>query len=140
MIQLIRASVGKGGHNFHEDVVLVQSLLKSKGYDLGRVDGICGDRTIGAILNFQAKIMAHPDGLIEPGRTTWRKLESTNSVGHLPSAKIPLMNGTPTVANLSTWSGDSSKWSQDKKIQSMNPLLRPKVQAVLTEFLRGRRC
>jgi peptidoglycan L-alanyl-D-glutamate endopeptidase CwlK len=32
---------------------------------------------------------------------------------------------------LNQWSGDSSQWTQDKKIASMNPLLRPKVLAVL---------
>src|SRR6185436_3267910 len=29
------------------------------------------------------------------------------------------------------WSGDSSQWSQDKKLASMHPDLRPKVTAVL---------
>jgi len=31
----------------------------------------------------------------------------------------------------SDWSGDSSKWSQEKKVLSMHPNLRPKVQAVV---------
>jgi peptidoglycan L-alanyl-D-glutamate endopeptidase CwlK len=29
------------------------------------------------------------------------------------------------------WSGDSSRWSQEKKVQSMHPDLRPKVEAVI---------
>ena len=35
------------------------------------------------------------------------------------------------VPQTAQWSGDSSQWTQDKKILSMNPLLRPKVQAIL---------
>lgn len=113
----LRASVGVNGKNLREDVLTVQSLLKSKGYVPGPVDGACGTKTISAIRKFQATFMSAPDGLIEPGRTTWTRLCATG--------------GLPASPQLAQWSGDSAQWSQDKKLQSMNLALQPKVQAVL---------
>ncbi len=110
------ASVGVNGKNLSEDVMIVQRLLKLNGHRPGPIDGICGANTINAIRKFQATFMAAPDGLIEPGRTTWGKLSATG--------------GPPTAPHLSQWSGDCAQWSQEKKLQSMNPMLRPKVQAV----------
>jgi hypothetical protein len=109
----ILQSVGRGGRNLRSDVSLVQTLLKAKGYDPGVVDGICGQGTIGAIVRFQATFMPSPDGLIEPGYGTWRRLSS---------------------------SGGASQTSQaphEKKVRSMFPAMRPKVEAVL-EALRRR--
>ncbi|HEY8747138.1 MAG TPA: peptidoglycan-binding protein [Tepidisphaeraceae bacterium] len=115
----LTASVGEKGSNHHNDVLKVQSLLKAKKYTLGVVDGICGDKTIAAIRKFQATFLHHPDGIIEPGKTSWMKLSTPT--------------GIPNPA-LSAWSGDSSQWPESKKIQSLNPLLRPKVQAVLASL------
>ena len=114
----LQASVGQSGTNIRQDVSTVQGLLKSKGYDPGPVDGVCGARTIAAIRKYQATFMSLPDGLIEPGRTTWQKLSAATGDVH-PN---PLML---------QWSGDSAQWPQDKKLQSMHVSLRPKVQAVL---------
>jgi hypothetical protein len=114
---MISASVGSGGRNFHEDVVVVQQLLKTKGYDPGQIDGICGFRTIDAIRQFQLKFVIRPDALVEPGRRTWQQLASTQ--------------GTITPQLSREWNGDSAQWSREKKLQSLTPLLRPKVEAVL---------
>lgn len=113
----LRGSVGVKGKNLRDDVLLIQQLLKSKGVNPGKVDGICGSKTIAALRDFQKRFMSAPDGLVEPGRTTWKKL----------SAVID----KPASSKLLQWSGDSSLWSQQKKLQSLNPLLRPKVEAVL---------
>lgn len=122
---MINGSVGKGGRNAKDDVLLVQRLLKAKGSDPGVVDGVCGARTIAAIVRFQARFFAHPDGLVEPGRGTWKSLSS--SADHNGG-------GPPSMPQ---WSGDSAKWTQEKKLQSLTPLLRPKVQAIITA-LAGR--
>ena len=111
------ASVGANGKNLRDDVLTVQRLLKSKDCNPGAVDGSCGTNTINAIRKFQATFMSAPDGLIEPGRTTWAKLSATG--------------GPAVTPQLAQWSGDSAQWLQDKKLQSMNLSLRPKVQAVL---------
>jgi Putative peptidoglycan binding domain/D-alanyl-D-alanine carboxypeptidase len=114
---ILQATVGASGTNLRGDVSTVQSLLKSKGYDPGPVDGICGVRTLAAIRKFQATFLSQPDGLIEPGRTTWQRLSATA--------------GTHANPVMTQWSGDSSQWSQEKKVLSMHPDFRPKVLEVV---------
>lgn len=119
---MITFSVGANGKNFHPDVMTIQALLKAKGYDPGLVDGICGQKTIKAIKAFQSSFLKQPDGTIEPNRASWMKLSAIET----PSAN----------SSLKQWDGDSSLWSQDKKIQSLTPELRPKVKAVLEALKR----
>ncbi|UQA58624.1 peptidoglycan-binding protein [Polyangium aurulentum] len=121
----ILQSVGQGGRNLRSDVTLVQTLLKAKGYDPGPVDGICGRGTIGAIRAFQATFMPRPDGLIEPGLGTWRRLSGPGGAAQ-----------TSTSPVLTDWSGDSSKWPHEKKVLSLYPDMRPKVEAVLEALKR----
>lgn len=129
----ITASVGDQGANVRADVIEVQTLLDTQGFDPGGVDGDCGPQTIAAIRRFQHTFMATPDGLIEPGKTTWMRL----SVGDVvPPPSIPSAPSSPS-APIGEWSGDSSQWTQEKKIASMKPELRPKVQAVIAA-LSGR--
>jgi peptidoglycan L-alanyl-D-glutamate endopeptidase CwlK len=116
----ILRSVGKNGGNLRTDVETVQTLLKAKGYDPGIVDGACGNGTIGAIKKFQGTFMSQPDGLIEPGGGSWRRLSGSGAVSQ-----------TTNSPTLTEWGGDSSKWSHEKKIASMFPDMRPKVEAVL---------
>jgi len=112
----IHGSVGQNGKNSQGDVLLVQRLLKTKGFSPGPVDGVCGAKTIAAIRRFQQSFLRNPDGLIQPGHKTWLRLANPT---------------VPAPPNLALWSGDSSRWSQNKKIASMKPELRPKVQAVV---------
>lgn len=114
-------SVGQGGRNRRKDVTLVQTLLKAKGYDPGVVDGQCGQGTIRAIKKFQATFLPRPDGLIEPGGTTIKRLQGTSTTSN-----------TSTAPSLSDWSGDSSQWPQEKKIRSLYPDMRPKIEAVIS--------
>lgn len=70
----LSASVGKGGDNKPEDVKKVQELLNKKGNNLD-VDGQYGNKTLQAIIAFQQSIgNTNPDGLIEPGKNTWKAL------------------------------------------------------------------
>ena len=111
----LKGSVGMGGANSRDDVITIQTLLKKAGSEPGKIDGVCGTRTILAITNFQKKFLPAPDGRVDPGGATWRRLNG--------------IAATPPV--LSQWSGDSSKWTQEKKLQSLDPGLRHKVQKVL---------
>jgi hypothetical protein len=78
--QDISASVGRGGANRPDDVVLVQNLLLARGYTtLGAANGICGDGTVQAILAYQAGYLRKPDGVIDPGGTTWKHLSASYS-------------------------------------------------------------
>jgi peptidoglycan hydrolase-like protein with peptidoglycan-binding domain len=110
---VLTSSVGQGGRNERKDVTTVQTLLKSKGGEPGPADGVCDAKTIAAIRKFQTSFMGQPDGLVSPGGPTWARLSGA------------------TAATPAKWSGDSAQWPQDKKLLSMNPLLRPKVQAVV---------
>jgi hypothetical protein len=71
----ISGSVGVDGDNLAADVEIVQSLLNKSGASL-KLDRNCGRITIGAICNFQRQFLQQPDGLIEPGGTTFGKLVS----------------------------------------------------------------
>jgi peptidoglycan hydrolase-like protein with peptidoglycan-binding domain len=114
----ILESVGDGGQNRVGDVTLAQVLLNSKGFTAGRADGVCGTKTIAAIRAFQATFLTAPDGIIEPSKSTWRHL-----IRH---------GGTmPGRATLLAWSGDSSRWSQDKKLSSMHVELSPKGRTLI---------
>ena len=77
----IKSSVGKGGMNLPVETNYIQRLLNIKLAKIHyphklSVDGDCGPKTQGAIRDFQQKVLrfAHPDGLIEPGKTTFKKL------------------------------------------------------------------
>jgi peptidoglycan hydrolase-like protein with peptidoglycan-binding domain len=122
----ISASVGKNGVNRKVDVDVVQKLLKDRGLYSGKVDGICGPKSIGAIQAFQKKFMHHPDGLVEPGGMTWKKLTTRGT------APLPV---SPAVAG--QWAGDSSRWPLEKKLRSLNSTFRAQVETVL-EKLRSR--
>lgn len=70
----IQKSVGNKGVNQKNDVQLVQELLNKSGASLTE-DGKNGSKTIAAIKTFQRSIgHKNPDGLIEPGRGTWKAL------------------------------------------------------------------
>lgn len=73
----LQGSVGRGGQNRPEDVKRVQQYLNFTGESLAE-DGIVGPATIAAIERFQREIagLSRPDGLIEPGRATWKALQA----------------------------------------------------------------
>ena len=75
----ISAKVGKGGANHSNDVALVQFMLNlwlPTGSEI-KVDGDAGSRTIKAIKKFQRDSlkMGKPDGRVDPGKTTFTKLQ-----------------------------------------------------------------
>ena len=59
-----------------------------------------------------------------PGRWTLEAVTQTGATWD----KLTVIVG----AAKSDWSGDSSQWTQEKKLLSLDPLFRPKVQSVLT--------
>lgn len=122
-MEAITQSVGKNGINKVSDVKVVQRALNSHHQEpaLLTVDGLSGPRTVAAIEEFQARVLGfkHPDGRVDPGGKTFQALAHTVSP-----------NGPED------WSGDSSKWPEDKKLSSMNSQLRSKVIPLL-ETLRS---
>ncbi len=118
---ILKGSVGEGGKNRPDDVELVQTLLKKVGAYNAKVDSEYGPQTQAAILAFQKTIMNDPDGCIDPAGHTWMALSH-------PDVK-PVVLTPPTTKG--DWSGDSAKWTQEKKLASLNLDLRPKVERIL---------
>jgi len=78
-MKTIVASVGRGGLNRTEDVLLVQALLNRHSQEPQRplvVDGVMSSRTIAAIEAFQRRVVNihRPDGRIDPGDRTMAAL------------------------------------------------------------------
>lgn len=77
-VGLVGGKVGPG--NLPDDVVNVQKLLNIARQKIGVpkeelvVDGKCGPKTIGAIAEFQDSQLNFHDGIVEPGKTTLRRL------------------------------------------------------------------
>jgi len=116
----IRGSVGHKGKNIPEDVGKIQSLLNAAGATPPlAVDRSVGPKTIQAIRKFQSKFMRNPDGRVDPGGRTLSELNKSVRARTVP----------PEEKN--EWSGDSSRWSQEKKLKSLNPQFRAKVIKVL---------
>lgn len=116
----IKDSVGSKGKNHSEDVGKVQSLLNAAGtMPALAVDHTAGPKTIQAIRAFQARFLAEPDGRVDPGGRTLQELNRYTG-----------RRTTPPQEKLE-WGGDSSRWSQDKKLKSLNAHFRPKVVKVL---------
>jgi hypothetical protein len=118
---ILQGSVGEGGKNWPGDVDLIQTLLKKTGAYHGKVDGKCGPKTLAAILAFQKTIMSNPDGIIDPVGHSW------NALSH-PGVQPVTLSPSTTKGE---WCGDSSKWTQEKKLASLDPDLRPKVEKIL---------
>ena len=130
MNTIICHSVGSGGKNDPKDVRRVQQLLNQQGTKPKLVvDGRIGPKTIQAIRDFQALFMQRPDGRVDVRGTTLRKLNQENF--QRQSALAAKKPATELPESRPEWSGDSSQWTSEKKLQSMNPQFRQKVKNVI---------
>jgi len=91
-VQQINKSVGRGGVNAPADVEKVQTLLKNKNLYSGKVDKICGPKTIDAIVKFQSHFMRTPDRRVDANGTTWKKLTGVLPMG-APLPAQPVATG-----------------------------------------------
>jgi hypothetical protein len=123
----ITQSVGSGGVNHALDVQTVQAQLNAQmPRSMVRlvVSGQADSATVAAIRNFQSVVVGlrHPDGRVDPAGKTLAALNNPASEARW---------GRGTVADNSKWSGDSARWTQEKKLESMNPDFREKVKGVV---------
>ena len=110
----IKSSVGANGKNGRADTRKVQKLLNAIfPSTLLSVDGDCGSKTVRRIERFQRRFTTKPDGRVDPDGRTLKKL----------NAAAPGLQ--------KDWSGDSSKWSEEKKLSSLDKRMRGKVVRVL---------
>lgn len=90
MSKIVR-SVGRGGVNLYNDVIIIQKLLNKQRLPgvTGQLkyDGDAGKETITRIEIFQKHIvkMAKPDGRIDPGGKTMARLAGTTEIGKISS-------------------------------------------------------
>ncbi len=127
----ITGSVGAGGVNHKDDVTAVQNLLIAAGRLTGPANGVCDQILIEAIRDFQAASASHPDGRIDPGGATLKKLTSIEPPSPAGAGGVQPLPLKPPAAGPAEWSGDSSQWPQEKKLQSLEPGFRAKVEKVL---------
>jgi peptidoglycan/xylan/chitin deacetylase (PgdA/CDA1 family) len=71
---VLHGSVGEGGENRPEDVRQVCTLFKKILPASLPETASCSPELIKAIKNFQQSFLSHPDGRIDVGGTTWKKL------------------------------------------------------------------
>jgi murein endopeptidase len=116
MAKSITASVGEGGKNNNADVTTIQTLL-NKWIDpkltvTGTCTGKSDDVTVKAIKTFQGRFMNSPDGRIDPGGSTLKKLNSE------PLVLLPQMCG---FGYYSYGKGDMSKrqWGTKATIETL---------------------
>lgn len=91
MAVIITGSVGAGGKNNNSDVTGIQTLL-NKRLDLKiAINGTCSgkpdDPTVIAIKSFQSKFISQPDGRVDPGGTTLKRLNQE------PFVLLPQVSG-----------------------------------------------
>ena len=86
MAKKISASVGQGGRNRSPDVRIIQELLNQNLHRIRptqrlAVDGLIGPKTIGAITEFQSRVLrfSRPDGRVDPGGKTEQGLNGGSS-------------------------------------------------------------
>jgi lysozyme len=95
-------SVGYFGENLFHDVIEVQYRLKHGGFSDLVVDGNCGPKTVAAIRKFQQRFMSMPDGLVEPGGATLRRLQFGHFSQGMPKldAVVPPSSNSPAVGGV----------------------------------------
>jgi len=74
MAAFLIGSVGEGGRNRPEDVRVVYALLNKILSVQLEVSDVCSVELIRAIREFQQGFMSRPDGRIDVGGRTWKKL------------------------------------------------------------------
>lgn len=121
---LITGSVGQAGINRRRDVIVVQHLLnRARNGPQLQEDGVAGHRTVGAIREFQARVLRYPrpDARIDPHGRTLRSLAA--SAGPRPSrvaAEPGLLDGLGKWAE-SAWHGLEavlSSWWAEERVQT----------------------
>ncbi len=89
----ISAPVGRNGTNRSADVAAVQLLLNKAGAAI-KEDGQCGRATISAIEDYQRNWTHQPDGRVDPGGGTWKRLlEGKLKVKRSGYALLPQVSG-----------------------------------------------
>ncbi|WP_241585728.1 peptidoglycan-binding protein [Rosenbergiella epipactidis] len=71
----IKYPVGLNATNNRSDVITIQKLLVKQGLSL-KIDGLCGNKTINAIREFQKRLMIYPNSYVDINGKTLKFLNS----------------------------------------------------------------
>lgn len=105
-MQHLHAVVGLEATNRHDDVIEVQTRLRAAHHSPGAIDGLCGQRTIGAIVGFQRGFMREPDGRVDVDGPTWRHLLAAVPAHTAAPPTAPHAAPAPQAPPPATASGD----------------------------------
>lgn len=121
----LSGSVGEGGRNAHDDVLLVQKQLNKNAHlapEIGEVpeSGALDEATARAILAFQRRIvrLSSPDGRVDPRGRTWRALLGDQPHG----APVVFAQLMPTDANLYLYENADRCWGTPTALNSVRRL------------------
>lgn len=129
----IRYSVGFDGVNQKNDVRIIQSQLNAQmppGMKTLVVDSKSGPATIATIRSFQKSVVGllRPDGRVDPNGKTLTALNDPASAAKWTHR---------SAHDKAKWGGDSARWSQEKKLLSLEANFRSKVKGVLEALTKG---
>ncbi len=122
----LTGSVGQGGRNAHDDVLLVQVQLNKNAHlvaEIGRVpeDGNLDEATQRAIIAFQRRVgrLSAPDGRVDPHGQTWRRL-----LGDVPHATVEAFAAlTPDDDSFYLYSNQDRVWGTPSTLQSIRSVV-----------------
>lgn len=121
----LNGSVGQGGRNNHDDVLVVQMLLNKNAHiveSIGRVpeDGNLDENTQRAIIAFQRDVVrsSSPDGRVDPNGRTFRTLTGDTPHG----ANIAFVQLTADGSGYYLYSNIDRCWGTPSAIQSIRNL------------------
>jgi penicillin-insensitive murein endopeptidase len=118
----LSGSVGQGGRNAHDDVMLVQKLLNKNTHLVAATGelvetGVVDEPTQGAIIVFQRTVvrLSAPDGRIDPHGRTWRMLLGDQS----QSTNVAFVQLTGENGNFYLYSPKDRVWGTPTAIQAI---------------------
>ncbi len=139
----ISGSVGSNGVNNKADVVTVEKLLNKfltvQGEPLLNADGFVTVDTILTIQSYQSKICGHanPDGRIDVGGGTWKKLDAGVGLSPGPTpapAPAPAPAPGPAPSNLSGaawWHANQAKYPTSHSVDDLKSPFRENAAAFI---------
>jgi hypothetical protein len=138
----ITKSVGQGGNNDPADVTIVQTLLNQicglLGADILPVNGACTPETIAVIKNFQFRLanILKPDGKIDAGGRSWKKLVALAAVPSVPASPAAVSAAprpeTERLSGKAWWSANQARYPNSDSLDLLDPVFQPKAKAFIT--------
>lgn len=141
----ISGSVGQNGTNDNRDVRAVQRLLNRHSLPPLRaltVDGAAGAHTIDAIRHFQsvAVKMRSPDGRVDPGGKTLRRLQGGPESSESRAASgvdAPPAAGTGKLSGARWWRANQQRYPNSRRLEDLAGTFRDNVSAFVREIRAG---